>query len=540
MRCVFSWSVIVLLCWVALPVWSQPVEITDEPSLAELTKQFERAKVAYLKQLQAYLPDAYRERFASLSDEQLAQMTTALRHWEFYIAHGPTPIGDHRRQVAGRFRDQFLKPMDEVAEMLLIDPQTITEPEIAKVRAEVVALGKRLMAARKAAKFNIDPTVGKRSPTGIPLPNLDQPHTCLDALDLYERTLVLAYTVAPSEARPLLMETAKLCLEVDVEEANFVMYGNKVRMLSGTVVWTLDPLMAAVARDHSIDRKAGRAKSHESSVPGKRWPADRAKRMGAPGGSEGAGGSKTGVGQMYGYSYNGVGHGLPLYGTRMNVTGPGIHQGMYTSMYRKDPKLLHACQASRGELFMPPGITARDLKSSPLRSAYQSIKKGRFGAAYKTLHEKEPGEGLQGAIHRYFLARIDAEVTWAKNGVKRIFEVGDVYAASERLSTALKMLKGVPAFEDASAELKALFDDPMVQAEIKAGKIFYKIGRQQRTAENFKAFIERYPDSVYTQASKACLELGLSKMNMGYEYLYFFSLRDPALNEWGYLYKVSQ
>lgn len=515
-----------------------PAEDADAArSVDELARAFETKQAAYLSKLKDYLPNAYRQRLSTLSVEQFQEVATTLRRWEFYTANGPSPMGDYRYQKDGRFREQFLKPMDKVAELLLIEPAKISDSEIAIARADLVSLGEQLAEARREQGINIDPTVGVKSPTGIEYPQLTKPHNCLDQLAVYEETIVLAYTVASAGARPLLLDNAKLCTQVDIEEARFTMYANQVRMLSGTVAWTVDPLLTACARDHSIDRAAGRAKSHTSSVPGKKTLADRAKRFGTRVGSEGAGGGTDGVKSVYGFSYNGAGHANPLYSTRMNVVGPGQHKGNFTAMYAKDNSLLHACPATTGELFMPPGISARDLKSSELRNVYKAFKARKFAKAHQVLEKAEPAKEFEKAMHRYFAARVEAEVAWALNGVERTLAAGDAYAASIRLKDAQNTLSGIPAFDQSVEPIIDQFKDEQVQAEIKAGKIFYAICQKAFTQENLNELTRRYPDSLYAEAAKFCTDFGLQKMK-GYDPLLFFSLRDPALNEWGYLVKV--
>ena len=122
--------------------------------------------------------------------------------------------------------------------------------------------------------------------------------------------LVLARTVAHPDAEPVLLQNAEACAELDLLEADFVMYGNQVRMLSGSIAWVADPLMTACARDHSNDRKEGTASGHQSTLPDKKFPADRARRFGCRVGPEGAGGGATGEQAMRGFSYNGTGHGV--------------------------------------------------------------------------------------------------------------------------------------------------------------------------------------------------------------------------------------
>lgn len=487
-----------------------------------LEERFENERKAYLELLADYLPDAYRERFTSLTDEQMRQVAEARRRWQFYTLH-TSKMHD--------FQKQYLDPIDRVGELLLIAPELIDHEPVKLARAQAFATGKQLAKARRDAGVDIDPTKGVVSPTGIPYPALDRPHTCVDQLRIDERTVALAETIAPAGANPVLYENAERCKQIDVEEALFVMYGNRVRMLTGTIAWVADPLTTACARDHSIDRKEGRASGHSSTVPGKEGFGDRLKRFGAKGRSEGAGGG-TGESYIRGLSYGG-GHTGPLYSLGRNAVGPGRADGAFTSIYYTDKSMLHDCQATQGELFLPPGVSRRDIKSRTLRSAYTGFYKGDFEQAYKALERETPAEDFDGAIHRYLNARLAAEVDWATEGIERIAKAGDVAEAYTRFESAKQSMGGIPAFDERVETLQALFADPGVAEEIKAGKIFRRICEEQYTAQNMKKLIELYPDSVYAKAAKMCIADGMPTKGDGA--LAFFIERDPSLNNWGYL-----
>lgn len=491
--------------------------------LTELEKQFEKSRVAYLSTLERYLPGAYRERFAGLSDAQMKQVADARRLWQFYTLH-TSKMAD--------FQKQFLGPIDAVGELLLIDPATVEDETVRLARAEVWAVGEKLMAARRQEGVDIDPTKGKTSPTGIAYPPLEQPHTCLDALRVYEESMVLAYTVASPEARRVLMENARRCIEIDVEEAGFVMYGNRVRMLTGTVAWVADPVTTACARDHSIDRKAGRASGHSSTVPGKEGFGDRLRRFGARGSSEGAGGGKTGQAYIRGLSYGG-GHTGPLYSLKRNAVGPGRAGGAFTSVYYTDKSMLHDCQATRGELFLPPGVTKSDMTSRALRAAYTAFYNLQFAKAHKALLDTETGQDFDGAIYRYLRARLDAEVEWTLTGIERIADAGDVAEAYARLQSATSEMSGIPAFDTKAPPLADRFKDPALADEIKAGRLFRRICTEDYTAGNMRKLIQMYPESVYAKAAKKCIESEMPTKGDGA--LTYFIERDKHLNQWGYL-----
>lgn len=516
----------------ALPVGPADSPARPPQDLEKLEREFRSARDEYLTLLGDRLPAAYREHFASLSDDEMATIARTRRLWQWYIAEGPFTMGDPRKQSTGIFREEFLDPMERVAEILLIRPGELADSDLRKARSKALKLGEKLHRARKAADVELDPTVGKLAPTGIPYPPLDQPHSCVDELLLYERTLVLAKTVAHREAETALMQNAEACAELDLLEADFVMYGNQVRMLSGSIAWVADPLMTACTRDHSNDRKEGTASGHQSTLPGKRFPRDRAQRFGCRVGPEGAGGGATGRQAIRGFAYNGTGHGGPLFAQLRNVVAPGQRAGALTAMYQTDDRLKHACAATEGELVLPPGVTAKDVDSGSLRKAFRALADGEAARAWKALDGKKPDDPFQRAIHRYLQARVEAEVDWTMTGIERIFEAGDVFEAAYRLGRASRAMEGLRDFDRRAKRMEARLTSRAVKAEIEVGRLYQQILSKGREPKRLAWLIEKYPDSVYAQAANHCLEAGADAF---WPELFFFVMRDTHLNKWSYL-----
>lgn len=521
-----------LSCCFALPAAAHAQSHT---ALEKLERGFAAAKDVYLDLLGEHLPGAYREHFAGLSKAELQEVATTRRLWHWYIDEGPFTMGDPRKQRTGIFRQEFLDPIDRVAEILLIDPERISESKVRSARAKAFKLGEKLMRARERTGVEIDPTKEKTAPTGIPYPHLDRPHTCVDALRLYERTLVLAKTVAHPDAEPVLMQNAETCAEIDLMEAEFVMYANQVRMLSGSIAWVVDPLMTACSRDHSSDRKAGVASGHQSTVPGKRWPRDRAKRFGCRVGPEGAGGGRNGREAIRGFAYNGTGHGGPLFAQLRNVVGPGFREGVLTAMYQTDDRLKHACQATEGELVLPPGVTSRMLGSGNVRAAFRALASGAFKKADSLLDGRPPRDEFEKAVHRYLAARLEAEVDWALTGIEHLLAAGDAYEADQRLRAVKRSMDGIRAFDQRARRLETrLSQRPMVK-EIKIGRAYQQIiGAKGLDRDKLQRLIEEHPDSAYAAAAKHCLEAG---ENAFWPELFHFVMQDTHLNKWSYLCK---
>jgi len=501
--------------------------------LTTLERTFASAQSAYLEALGKHLPAAYRAHFAALSDEDLAVVAKTRRLWQWYIQDGPFAMGDPRKQSTGIFRAEFLDPINQVADILLLDPAKLDDPKVREARDEAYALGEELMQARKLAGVEIDPTATKKAPTGVPYPRLDNPHTCIDVLKLYERTLVLAKTVAYPAAEPILMKNAEACKEIDLLEADFVMYGNQVRMLTGSIAWVCDPLMTAMCRDHSNDRKMGNASGHQSQIEGKRWPRDRARRFGCRVGAEGAGGGSTGQGAVRGYSYNGTGHGGPLYARLRNVVAPGNREGAVTSMYTTDASLKHACQATEGELCLPPGVTRESLNQGN-RVIFGAIVQGKLKKAAAKLKGRAPDDEFDHAVRRYLAARLDAEVDWTLTGIEHILDAGDVYEASRRFVAARRSMRGIPAFDERADSIALWLELPHIKQEIKVGEAYQAIiGEGAAGRVPLERFLKRHEDSAYAAAARHCLEAGKDAF---WPELFYFVIKDTHLNKWSYLH----
>ncbi|MBK8977815.1 MAG: hypothetical protein IPM29_18050 [Planctomycetes bacterium] len=520
------------LALLVLLVLSGSVRAQSDAGLTALEREFAAARADYLEVLGEYLPGAYRERFAGLTRDELATIAATRRLWQWYIDEGPFTMGDPRKQSTGIFREEFLDPMDRVAEILLIDPEEIRDTAVRRARAEAFKLGEKLMRARERSGVDIDPTAERTAPTGIPYPRLDRPHTCVDVLRLYERTLVLAKTVAHPGAEAVLMQNAEACAEVDLMEADFVMYANQVRMLSGSIAWVCDPLMTACCRDHSADRKAGLASGHQSTIEGKRFPRDRAERFGCRVGPEGAGGGRTGREAIRGFAYDGTGHGGPLFARLRNVVGPGQREGALTAMYQTDDRLKHPCQASEGELILPPGVTSRMLDAGT-RAIFRALASGRFEEADSLLGGREPSDDFQKAVHRYLAARLEAEVDWTLTGIEHILDAGDAYEADQRLQVAERTMDGIAGFDQRAGRLRARLAQRGVAQEIKVGRIYQQIiGSKRLDRDKLQRFVEEFPESAYAAAGRHCLEAGDGAF---WPELFHFVMQDTHLNKWSYL-----
>ena len=461
----------------------------------------------YIKILEPKIRGAYIKKLESLSDEQISHILRTRYLWEPYILNGGSDP---------KFRQVYLAPIWKMKEFLLLKIADIEDTEVVTLRKKLVEFAGYQRQCHEALKISPDPTVGKLSPTGIEYAHLDRPPTFIDKLHHYERTLILINTVASKGAREVLLMTDQAAREIDVQEAEYVMAANEVRMLAGSIAWRADPLGCAVERDHSTDRKEGRAKGHMSSVPGKHGFGDRNRRMGAGHyGSEGAGGGRNGPAYLNGLSYSGDGHGGPLYRLARNRVGVGRRGGVYTSQYATDKKYIHPCPATKHEMWMPPGITASDLRTSAIKQAYLAMKAKSCGSALGSLDRAKSPTGADAIALRFFRTAIDVEVQQAIKDILATEGSGDVFFARFLLRRDLARLKGIEAFEKAVADSSQRLNARDLRPEMTAGEAYYRLYYAVKDAPKAKlnanrsALIQRlggitskYKDSIYAKAAE--------------------------------------
>jgi hypothetical protein len=464
----------------------------------------------YFELLRQHLPAGYRTHLAGLTDEQIRKIQHERRKWRPYIE-----VTSAREDFKTRYFDTAV----ECVNLTLPDLGKSLPKEAADARKEYEEFGDYLDRCRRELGEDepaIDPTAGKRSPTGHPYPTLDRPRTPRENLDYLETSMVLALTLAPEGAVPVLMRNAEVAKEIDYEEGEFVLLANKIRMFAGSIAWAVDPLTCACARDHSNDRKLGLAQGHMSTVEGKHGMADRCRYWGTTARSEGAGGG-TGASYLRGLSYSGVGHGGPLYGQGRNVIGIGMRGGAATSMYRTDKGIVHPCAVTEKESFMPPGLGRRDLSSPAMRSIYQALQKEDFAGARKQVGGTDPADPVERTILRFFKAAVEVEIEWRAGAIAAVSRAGDVYCARNYLEKSLKAFGTDP---DAATRFGAAFElpDGLVGDEYEIGRKFHRLVDEAVGSENLagdgrllgriRSFADGNPGSVYAKAAEHCLNGG--------------------------------
>jgi len=117
------------------------------------------------------------------------------------------------------------------------------------------------------------------------------------------------------------------------DEAAGIEECNRWRLYVGLSALVLDPKLCEASRDHSTDMKELGFFAHESPVPGKKTPWDRAKNFGTTSSGENIyAGSSNPQGANKGWFYS-PGHHKNMFGARHSRIGLGRTGGHWTQMF---------------------------------------------------------------------------------------------------------------------------------------------------------------------------------------------------------------
>lgn len=468
----------------------------DPAALAALEVVIDRRLAAaerrYADALDVPVRAAYRDRLMSLGKDELREVARVRRVWRNYVLQPSTQL---------HFQQHFLVPATKVCELLFPDVAACATKESKRLLRGLRELNGYRDEVRAALGLGVDPTEGKSAPTGIAMPALTQARSYEEHLDHLHRTIAVASSAAPAEARDLLLDNATKARFLDKEEAEFVLYANEIRAVVGVVAWSTDVLACAATRDHSKDRVDGNASGHMSSLPGKRGFTDRLRRFGTSATSEGAGGGSSGRNYLYQLSYGG-GHTGPLYSMKRNRVGAGRHQSCYTSVYAGQKDLLHRCQAGAGELFMPPGIELAELEAETLQDLYHAQVFENYGGALALVGTARPKTRMDKFARRYFEVALDVEADWHVACIERYLGVGDVLAAQRRIERARGEFG--EALDKRLRPLEKKFATRAGRDALAAGAAFARACASGGDAA-LRAVAERHPKTAYARAARHLL-----------------------------------
>ena len=218
--------------------------------------------------------------------------------------------------------------MARLGELLMVDPGTVLKdtPLLRAQRDALLELGTYWQRATDALAEHAAKAAGE--PAEKPPP----PARFEDVLkDQVAISSLLALARNDSQ-RKILLVNADLAAKLPLEEARGILDLNRMRLLLGLKPLRIDPGLCDAARDHAKDMVTLRFFAHDSPVPGKASPWDRAKRFGTSAGAENiAGGCATGVGanRMW---FHSPGHHKNMLGGHSRM-GLGKHENTWVQMF---------------------------------------------------------------------------------------------------------------------------------------------------------------------------------------------------------------
>lgn len=240
---------------------AEGIKNLNEGNLAEIAR-FRAEVLALSKQ-----PELKKEDIVRVGDPGLARLKEL-------IIFGREEVLQKHPELARR-RDAFEplgKQWEKCAELMLV-AQAKEEEKIRKEKEQTEKDREKAAADSKA----------KVKEEGEPKED-DQP---LEPPS-FEKYLVKEEEMAAAMAMPMDDETrltlaanAQLAGKLDPEEVRCILDLNLTRSLLGLKAVQTDVPLTAAARDHSGDMEALHFFAHESPVPGKKTPGDRAQRFGA-------------------------------------------------------------------------------------------------------------------------------------------------------------------------------------------------------------------------------------------------------------------
>lgn len=215
----------------------------------------------------------------------------------------------------------------KLKDLVLLDRTAILKqsPELLKQRQELASPGAFWEKCQEAAYA----VLSKTQPADVPVA---RPVQFERALAQQESLATLAALPMDNATRSAMAQNAKLAESLDIEEGRCVLELNLIRNLLGLTPLVIDPALCKAARDHSADMEKYKFFSHDSPVPGKTSPWDRAKLAGTTASGENiAAGVGTGAdaNEMWWHS---PGHMKNMLGAHRRV-GVGRSGGLWTEMF---------------------------------------------------------------------------------------------------------------------------------------------------------------------------------------------------------------
>lgn len=232
--------------------------------------------------------------------------------------------------------------MAKLTEMLVVEPRMVLErsARLREERVKLLALGRQwerasqyIIAAMQEQEA-LARAKDRRAAAGENAEAVEPPP--LPSFEKYlagEEELAAKMTMPMDDAaRATLAENGKLIGQIETEEARAILACNLMRQLLGLEVLKIDLKLCEAARDHSKDMATLGFFAHESPVPGKTTPWDRAKNFGTTASAENiAMGYADGNAANLGW-FHSPGHHKNMLGNHKRI-GLGVHNTHYTELF---------------------------------------------------------------------------------------------------------------------------------------------------------------------------------------------------------------
>jgi uncharacterized protein YkwD len=275
----------------------------------ELQPQIERYRNTFFKQAQ------------TMATKQVGkadvQEILTLRQKVLSLSQRP----DFSKELIEREADPAMKRLEEI---FVLDRQKVLDafPHLQKERERLGELGQLWEQCAVA--------LWETAPAGVEKPA--QKPTFEQYLEGEEALAAGLAAPMDPQNRQILALNARLASQLDPEEARTVLALNLTRNLLGLPALVIDLKLCEAARDHCQDMQKLGFFSHESPVPGKKTPWDRAKRFGTTASAENiAAGYQDGRAVNLGW-FHSPGHHRNMLGNHRRV-GVGRAGGYFTEMF---------------------------------------------------------------------------------------------------------------------------------------------------------------------------------------------------------------
>jgi hypothetical protein len=155
-----------------------------------------------------------------------------------------------------------------------------------------------------------------------------------DRLKLIEQNAAFAPLLRDKALGPVIAHNDRLASRIDPLEFQGVRDLNLTRHVLGLQPLKIDVALCKAARDHSKDMKEKGFFAHESPIPGKKTPWDRAKRAGTKARAENIFFGSTDPLRANNSWFHSPGHHKNMLNPAFTVIGLGRHEGHWTQMFR--------------------------------------------------------------------------------------------------------------------------------------------------------------------------------------------------------------